>query len=57
MFENLIKNLTDLWKETKSLKIKYFEANNDLGSEILPPIKQEKSESSDINFFGKKQPV
>ena len=54
MFENLIKNLTDLWKETKGIKLKLYEANNDLGSDILPPIIHEKSESSEMNFFPKK---
>jgi hypothetical protein len=31
-----------------------MEVNNDVVSDILPAIKQENSESSDINFFNKK---
>lgn len=31
-----------------------MEVNNDVVSDILPAIKQEISESSDINFFNKK---
>lgn len=54
VFDNLIKNLTDLWKETKNIKIKLVENNNEVFSEILPQIRQENSESSDINIFNKK---